>query len=195
MRKDEQNYCSFILNDIMGFEKNTCDGVHKKDIILALMGHMKEGYEFTPGKRLMENDRNYYSCPTPDDKVHVLVSVVPAGLVSILSDDIFKKMRDVRIAASEIGIPQIALLTKVDEACPKVRKDIKNTYKSKYLKEKSLFLKVLIFHKLLGIPLNCIFLVENYDSTFQINNDKNAQILCALRKMIELGEDYLNELE
>lgn len=45
----------------------------------------------------------YHSCPTLDDKVHVLVSVIPADSFSILSDEVVKKMKDLRRAASDMG--------------------------------------------------------------------------------------------
>uniref|UniRef100_A0A7N5ZRY8 G domain-containing protein n=1 Tax=Anabas testudineus TaxID=64144 RepID=A0A7N5ZRY8_ANATE len=185
IRKDPESFCSFIFNDIMGFESSY--GVHEEDIKLALMGHVKDGYRFLSERRLVETDTGYNSDPTMDDRVHVLVSVVPVMSVSLLSEEIVKKMRAVRLAASDLGIPQVAILTKVDEACPKVKGNIKNVYKSKYLKE-----QVEKFSMLLGLPVNCIFLVKNYSSEIQTNDDCNAYILCAMNQIISLAEDSLD---
>ncbi|XP_069380563.1 interferon-induced protein 44-like [Paralichthys olivaceus] len=181
---------SFVFNDIMGFEEGFDCGVPVEDVKLALRGHVEEGYKFNPERGLMEGDIGYNSHPTVEDKVHVLVCVVPVGSVSLLSDKIVKKMRKVRLAASELDIPQLAILTKVDEACPEAAGDSRNIYKSTYLKE-----QVDKFHMLLDLPLNCIFLVKNYDKELELNEGMSAAIMCALRQMVQFGEDFLNNLE
>nr|BAK52807.1 microtubule aggregate protein homolog isotype-2 [Paralichthys olivaceus] len=188
-RGPESTY-SFVINDIMGFEEGSDCGVSVEDVKLALRGHVEEGYRFNPERGLMEGDIGYNSHPTVEDKVHVLVCVVPVNSVSLLSDEIVKKMREVRLAASELDIPQLANFTKVDEACPEAAGDSSNIYKSRYLKE-----QVDKFHMLLGLPLNCIFLVKNYDKETELNEGMSAAIVCALRQMVQFGEDFLNNLE
>ncbi|XP_075942309.1 interferon-induced protein 44-like [Anarhichas minor] len=189
IHKDPGSFYSVIFNDIMGFEQNTKTGVDVEDVKLAMMGHVPDGYKFNPIAQLQETDRDYISSPTLEDRGHVLVCVIPAGSVSLKSEEVMKKLREVRLAAAELGIPQLALLTKVDEACPQAEEYIKETYRIKYLKE-----QVDKFSMLLGIPPNCIFLVKNYHSEIKTNDDMNALILTALKQMITFGEDFLDNL-
>uniref|UniRef100_A0A3Q2ZA27 Interferon-induced protein 44-like n=1 Tax=Kryptolebias marmoratus TaxID=37003 RepID=A0A3Q2ZA27_KRYMA len=180
INKGSQSHCSFVFSDTMGLETGT-GGVHVEDIKLALKGHVEEGYQFNPDRQLTEGDDSYNSFPSLSDKVHVLVYVVSANSINIMPDDMFNKMRDVRLAASEMEIPQLAILTRVDEACSGVQEDIHKMYKSRHLKERQL-----------GISENCIFLVKNYTSEIETNDKMNAHILCALRQMIHFGEDFVN---
>ncbi|XP_030262659.1 interferon-induced protein 44-like [Sparus aurata] len=181
-------FYSFVFNDIMGLEQKANSGVHVEDIKLALRGHVRDGYKFNP-RPMTEDDPSYNPSPTLDDRVHVLVSVIPADSVSLLSEEVMKKLREVRLAASDMGIPQVAILTKVDKACAEAKKNISNVYKSKYLDE-----QVDMFSQLLGLQPNCIFLVKNYAKENDTQDGIDALILCALRQMINYGEDYLNNL-
>ncbi|CAB1420204.1 unnamed protein product [Pleuronectes platessa] len=188
--KNPEATYSFVLNDVMGLEEDSDSGVSVEDVKQALRGHVKEGYKFNPDQELKEGVDGYNSDPTLGDKVHVLVCVIPVDSVCLLSDKVVEKVKEVRMAASELGIPQLAILTRVDEACPEVKKDTSNIYKSKYLKE-----KVDRFHQLLGLPINCIFLVRNYNPEIESNDKMNAAIVCALKQMLLYGEDFLNDLE
>ncbi|XP_078017178.1 interferon-induced protein 44-like [Epinephelus lanceolatus] len=148
------------------------------------MGHI----EFNPLSKITEDDNYYNKDPTLKDQVHVLVCVVSAETSNILSNEYVKKMRDVRLAARDMGIPEVAILTKIDEACPEVKKDIKNVYKSKYLKKQMEKIKVV-----LGTPEKSIFPVKNYHSEIDTDDDTDTLILSALRRIINLGEDFVND--
>ncbi|XP_068565244.1 interferon-induced protein 44-like isoform X2 [Cebidichthys violaceus] len=185
-RGGPESFYPFVFNDIMGLDPKK--GVLVDDVKLALKGHVKDGYRFNPESCLSKDDKQFYNnSPNLNDKVHLLVCVVPADAVSQMKDETVQKIRDIRMEASNLMIPQVAVLTKIDELCPEIKDDLKNIYKIKYLKE-----KVEQFSANVGIPLNCIFPVKNYNSEIDLDSDVDSLILSSLKRFITFGEDGIN---
>ncbi|XP_035990908.1 interferon-induced protein 44-like [Fundulus heteroclitus] len=187
-RGNEKTIYPVVFNDIMGVEEGDNRGVHEDDIKLALKGHVKEGHKFNPVSPLNEGDLGYNPNPSVDDKVHVLVFVFSANALQIKSS-VQKKMKIVRGTASKLGIPQLAMMTHIDEACGETEKDLKNVYKSRRLKK-----KMTEFSAAAGLPMNCIFPVKNYSDEIDLNDDVDTLILSALRKMIDFGDDFIEKI-
>lgn len=186
--KDAQDLCCFVFNDTMGLEQNREDGIHVEDLKLVLKGHVKEGTKFSAETQIKEGDPGYNPSPTLDDRVHVLVSVVPMNVISILQDGVVTKMREVRQAASEAGIPQLVVITKVDHVSSQIKQDVKEAFKNKQIEN-----QVNVLSETLGMPPNCIFLVQNYHSETYLKPDMNALILDAMKRIVEVGDDYLKD--
>ncbi|XP_045910368.1 uncharacterized protein LOC123973999 [Micropterus dolomieu] len=97
-----KTYYPFVFSDVMGLEEGTGCGVHPEDIILAMKGHVKEGYRFNPVSPLSERDPGYNPDPSADDRVHLLVCVLSANSVEI-TGSFLEKIKAVREAASDLG--------------------------------------------------------------------------------------------
>ncbi|XP_029911885.1 interferon-induced protein 44-like [Myripristis murdjan] len=184
------DFYPFVLSDTMGLEMKEDRGVHPEDIKLALKGRVKDGYTFNPASKLSSDSLYYNAEPTLNDKVHVLVCVVPADTAAQLTESFVKKIKDIRETASHLRIPQLAIITKIDLACPEIQEDLKNVYKSKYLKE-----TMEKFSQLVGIPTNYIFPVKNYSEEININDDVDSLILSVLRQIIDFGEEFISNME
>ncbi|XP_062422125.1 interferon-induced protein 44-like [Pungitius pungitius] len=179
----------FVFTDTMGLEGKEQQGICVEDIKLDMKGHIKDGYKFHPYCEISEDDQYYNKSPTLEDKAHVLVCVIDGSSSLILDDESKRKMRRVRLAARDLGIPQLVVLTKIDVACKEVQSDVKNVYKSKNIKETMEKISVD-----LGFPLNGIFPVKNYNSENKTNDDIDLLIVSAMKQIIDSGEDFVNRL-
>ncbi|XP_053532196.1 interferon-induced protein 44-like [Ictalurus punctatus] len=178
----------FVFNDVMGLESANGQGAHVQDIITALKGFLEEGYKFNPVTPASENDSNYNKNPKTSDKPFCLVNIIPANRVSLMYQKLIKKMKEIREVASEYNLPQVIILTKVDEVCPLVKDDLRKVYTSKKIKE-----KMQECSNLLGIPLSNIFPVKNYHEEVDTNDDVDVLILKALDQIVNLANDALED--
>ncbi|XP_063325178.1 interferon-induced protein 44-like [Pelmatolapia mariae] len=188
--RNGNTFYPFVLNDMAGFKitSRRQRRIHVKDVKQALKGRINDGYKFNPENKLSKDDRYYNRAPTENDKVHVLVCVVDANTVSLMNDATVEVMQDVRDEASDLGIPQVAIFTKIDEAFPEINDYVTDVYKSKSLQQ-----KIQQFSKRVGTPIHSIFPVKNYHSETELNPAIDAIIMNALRNIIEIGNDSLNE--
>ncbi|KAG9333847.1 hypothetical protein JZ751_009997 [Albula glossodonta] len=179
---------AFVFNDVMGLEAEEQRGTQVDDIISALKGHIKEDYPFNPVMRLSDKNLYYNKSPSRGDKVHCIVTVVAADQLAIIDDKMIEKQKRIREAATELHIPQVAVLTKVDEACPLVKKDLRTIYRSRYIKE-----QIERFSYKLGIPVNCIVPVKNYHNELDLNENMDILLLKALTHIVNFGNDYVRK--
>ncbi|XP_028249987.1 interferon-induced protein 44-like [Parambassis ranga] len=186
-REGQKMYYPVFFNDMMGMEEGTNSGISLKEIELAMKGHVSEGYKFNPVTSLSDDGRDYNPAPSEDDKVHVLVCVLSANMPSI-TPSILQMMSSVRETASDLGIPQVAMITNIDTACPETEKDLKNVYKSRHLQK-----KIKTFSSDIGIPMNCIYPIKNYSREIDLDDDVDTLILSALKNMINFGEDFIEK--
>ncbi|XP_063062068.1 interferon-induced protein 44-like [Engraulis encrasicolus] len=177
----------FVFNDSMGLETLQGAGVLTDDIIAAIQGHVKDGYKFKRSP-LRKGDKDYNRNPILSDQVHCLVSVIRGDRFPLLEDDdnILEKMRTVRRAASDLGIPQVVIMTYVDLCCPLVNKDLRHIYSSKAIHR-----TMQRSSKKLGVPMNHIFPVKNYHQETKVDNKTDCVILEALEKITHLANDYV----
>ncbi|KAK2817764.1 hypothetical protein Q7C36_021697 [Tachysurus vachellii] len=174
----------FVFNDIMGLECEDGKGICVDDIISALKGLIEEGYNFNPLHRASGKYSKHK--PRVSDQTFCLVNVLDANKVSLMDQNFIKKMIRIREAASEYNLPQVIIMTKVDELCPLVKKDIRMVYTSKKIKE-----KMQECSNALGIPMSHIFPVKNYHEETDTIDDIDLLILKALDQIVNLANDQL----
>ncbi|XP_071402727.1 interferon-induced protein 44-like isoform X2 [Centroberyx affinis] len=178
-----------ILCDSMGLEESTGAGLDVDDISSIVKGHIPDTYQFNPSAPLHPESHGYRKSPELKDKIHCVVYVIDACKVSILPAKLEEKLVAVRRKVNLMGIPQLVLLTKVDEACPDVAEDLRNIYKSQYIKD-----TVQEVSARLGVPLSCVVPVKNYYEELELDLNCDILLLSAVLQMLRFVDNYFDDL-
>ncbi|KAK2826470.1 hypothetical protein Q5P01_020684 [Channa striata] len=177
-----------ILCDTMGLEQDA--GLETEDIVSICKGHVKDRYQFSPSAPLQENSPGYKKNATLADKIHCVVYVVDASKGSILTQKMLDKFIAIRRKNNQLGIPQIILMTKVDEACPLVAQDLRNVYRSVYIQKVAQQL-----NEALGITLSCILPVKNYSKELNLDQDMEILLFTAVEQMLNYSDSFFENLD
>uniref|UniRef100_A0A8C2GWI4 Interferon-induced protein 44-like n=1 Tax=Cyprinus carpio TaxID=7962 RepID=A0A8C2GWI4_CYPCA len=167
----------------MGLESGESHGAHQEDIAKALEGLLKEGHNFNPTASAKNDCKSETNL---EDLTNCLVYVIAADKVSMMDDDVFRKMRYIRQKASSLGIPQAVIMTRVDEVCPLVKKNLRHIYHSKKIKD-----KMQECSNSVGVPVSHIFPVKNYHEEIDTKNDMDVLILRALKHIVLTADDLV----
>ncbi|XP_039464139.1 interferon-induced protein 44-like isoform X2 [Oreochromis aureus] len=178
-----------ILCDTMGLEETKGAGLDIDDLGSILKGHLPDCYQFNPSAPLHPEAHGYRTSPGLKDKIHCVAYVIDASKVSIMPTGLEEKLDAIRRKVNLIGIPQLVLLTKVDEACPLVKEDVRNVYKSGYIKD--------VMQEVgsrLGVPLSCVVPVKNYSEELELDMNCDILLLSAVIQMLRFVDNYFDEL-
>lgn len=55
----------------------------------------------------------YNKSPSPSDRAHCLVNLIPADKIALMDDEVIKKMRAIRLVASDLGKWRKTLLSTI----------------------------------------------------------------------------------
>ncbi|XP_057188777.1 interferon-induced protein 44-like [Triplophysa rosa] len=109
-----------------------------------------------------------------------------ADKVSIMNQGVIEKMQNIREKATELDIPQVIIMTKVDEACPLVKDNLRKIYNSQKIKD-----KMQECCNLVGVPVSHIFPVKNYHEEIDPEDDIDVLLLRALSHIVNIANDKL----
>ncbi|XP_052401182.1 interferon-induced protein 44-like [Carassius gibelio] len=166
----------------MGLEPEAFQGSQTEDIISAVFGHVKDGYKFNEEQQLNFKDQLFNQNPNLSDQCFCLVYIIPAHVFQYTDDRLIDKLKIIRQRISDKGIPQVVVMTKMDEACPLVEKDLRKMYTSKKIKK-----NMELCSAKLGLPLTNIFPVKNYNKEIDTDDNIDVLLLKALKQIVQLA--------
>ncbi|XP_049339087.1 interferon-induced protein 44-like [Astyanax mexicanus] len=177
------------LCDTMGLEEGASAGLDIDDFTSILRGHIQGKYQSNPSMPLQTESPSFCKEPGLKDKIHTVVYVLDSSKVKLLSDKMIEKLAAIRRKANQMGVPQLVLLTKVDEACPSVAADLKTVYQSH-----SIYKTMQKVSSNLGVTLSAVIPVKNYSQDLELDIQTDILLLNVLIQMLRATEGFFDDL-
>ncbi|XP_049337993.1 interferon-induced protein 44-like isoform X4 [Astyanax mexicanus] len=182
-------FLPLTLCDTMGLEEGLNAGLDIDDFASILKGHVQDKYQFNPSMPLQTESPAFCKEPELKDKIHTVVYVIDTCKVKLLSDKMMEKLAAFRRKTNQLGIPQLVLLTKVDEACSAVASDLRSVYQSHYI-----YKMVQEVSVNLGVSLSAVIPVKNYSEELELDPKTDILLLNAVIQMLRTTESYFDDL-
>ncbi|XP_056586150.1 interferon-induced protein 44-like, partial [Triplophysa dalaica] len=142
--------------------------------------------QFNPLSPASVGDEGYKSDPSLQEQSYCMLYIMAADKVSIMNQGVIEKMQNIRDKATELDIPQVIIMTKVDEACPLVKENLRKIYNSRNIKD-----KMQECSNLVGVPVSHIFPVKNYHKEIDPEDGIDVLLLRALTHIVNIANDKL----
>ncbi|KAG9282366.1 hypothetical protein AMEX_G1013 [Astyanax mexicanus] len=176
------------LCDVMAIGDEDFTGLSLSDTLAVIKGHVPEGYQFQSDVPISDKISDYRAAPTLKDQVHGVLFVLDASKVTSYSTSLRNNLRKLHTTASDMGIPQLILLTHVDLVCCAVKEDVKYVYSSRALQE-----KMQEAAELVGLPLSYVVPVKNYMSELSVDRNTDILLLSAVNIILQAVDDALED--
>ncbi|XP_052286647.1 interferon-induced protein 44-like isoform X2 [Dreissena polymorpha] len=179
---------NFRLCDTRGLE--VTQGLESLECNYLLDGNIPDFYQFNPVAPISPTNPGFVHQPMVTDQIHCVLFVIDAATVGDIPQKLVDKMNSFQTLVNLKGIPQVVILTKVDQACQEVAGNITNVFKSKDIEaavEKA--------SNLLGLPRNHVLPVKNYETEIELDDNISILALMALRQVLHFAEDYIQVLQ
>ncbi|XP_062406202.1 interferon-induced protein 44-like [Sardina pilchardus] len=180
---------SLTLCDMPSVGDSDSEGLSYSDTLAVLNGHVSDGYKFGFESPISPTDPCYRAEPKMRDRIHCVAFCLSASEVTDCSATQQKTYRKLHAAISALNIPQVILLTHVDQVCHAVKEDVCHVYTSRIVQE-----RMQKAAELLGMSLSCVFPLKNYSSEHAVNCNTDILLLTAVQHMQDAVDDALEDL-
>ncbi|WAR10131.1 IF44L-like protein, partial [Mya arenaria] len=145
---------------------------------------------FHPSTHITWKSEKFVQKPTMSHRIHCGAIVIGATTVDAFTDENTSKLKALKSLMDEKGIPCVALLTKIDKIAPELEDNWKTTFKDPKVKE-----CVEKAATVIGISRNNVHPVKNYEIEVEVDEDLNVLSLLALRQIIHLSMDHMENVK
>uniref|UniRef100_A0A673VZC4 Interferon-induced protein 44-like n=1 Tax=Salmo trutta TaxID=8032 RepID=A0A673VZC4_SALTR len=166
---------ALTLCDVLALGDGETTGLTLTDALAVIKGYAPEGHD-TPV---------YRPVPSINDQIHCAVFVLNACQIMSTSDDLTETLRTLQAEIADLDIPQVVLLTHVDQVCHVVQEDVKFVYSSRILQEK--------VAEVVGLPVSYVLPVKNYSSELAVSCNTDILLLSAVHHILQAVDDTYEE--